>query len=166
MRATVSAVTFDLEEMARTSALRASDADRDSVAERLRAAAVEGRIDAEELEERLHVALRARTYGDLRRLVADLPAGRPQRSLGAAALWLAVRAAVLLVALAVIVTVLMMTALWWIVGTLLWLTLRGRRYGWARPRSKALPTSMSFLTIPNSRSHRAHFRRTSWRSWP
>jgi hypothetical protein len=148
MRATVSAVTFDLEEMARTSALRASDADRDSVAERLRAAAVEGRIDAEELEERLHVALRARTYGDLRRLVADLPAGRPQRSLG------------------VIVTVLMMTALWWIVGTLLWLTLRGRRYGWARPRSKALPTSMSFLTIPNSRSHRAHFRRTSWRSWP
>jgi hypothetical protein len=155
--------------MARTSALRASDVDRDNVAERLRAAAVEGRIDADELEERLHLALRARTYGDLRRLVADLPAGRsqrPQRSLGRMAFWVAVRVAVLLVAVAVIVTVLIVTALWWIAATLLWLTLRGRRYGWARPRSKALPTSISFLTIPNSRSHRAHFCRTSSRSWP
>jgi hypothetical protein len=152
--------------MARTSALRASDADRDSVAERLRAAAVEGRIDSDELEERLHLALRARTYGDLRRLVADLPAGRPPRSVSRTALVLAVRAAVLLVAVAVIVTVLIVTALWWIAAMLLWLTLRGRRYGWARPRSKALPTSISFLTIPNSRSHRAHFCRTSSRSSP
>jgi hypothetical protein len=152
--------------MARTSALRASDADRDSVAERLRQAAVDGRLEPDELEERLHLALRARTYGDLRRLVADLPAGRPQRSLGRTTLWLAVRVAVLLVAVAVLVTVLVATALWWIVAMLLWMTLRGRRYGWARPRSKALPTSISFLTIPNSRSHRAHFCRTSWRSWP
>jgi Flp pilus assembly protein TadB len=152
--------------MARTATIRASDADRDSVAERLRAAAVEGRIDADELEQRLHLALRARTYGDLRRLVADLPAGRPERSPGAAALSLAVRAAVLLVALAVIVTVLLVTALWWIAGTLLWLTLRGRRYGWARPRSKALPTSIGFLTMPNSRSQAAHFCSTSPRSCP
>jgi hypothetical protein len=152
--------------MARTSTLRASDADRDTVAERLRQAAVDGRLEPDELEERLHLALRARTYGDLRRLVADLPAGRPQRSLGRTTLWLAVRVAVLLVAVAVLVTVLVATALWWIVAMLLWMTLRGRRYGWARPRSKALPTSISFLTIPNSRSHRAHFCRTSWRSWP
>lgn len=152
--------------MARTSALRASDADRDSVAERLHQAAVEGRLEPDELEERLHLALRARTYGDLRRLIADLPAGRPPRSLGRTTLSLAVRAAVALVAVAVIVTVLALTALWWIVWALLWMTMRGRRYGWARPRSKALPTSISFLTIPNSRSHRAHFCRTSSRSSP
>ena len=51
--------------MARHAALRASDADRDAVAERLRVAAVEGRLDADELEQRVHVALRARTYGQL-----------------------------------------------------------------------------------------------------
>jgi hypothetical protein len=60
--------------MARTSSLRASDADREAVAERLREAAAEGRLEPDELEDRLHRALRARTYGDLGRLVADLPA--------------------------------------------------------------------------------------------
>ncbi|MEU6444353.1 DUF1707 domain-containing protein [Streptomyces sp. NPDC047046] len=53
---------------------RASDADRDAVAERLREAAAEGRIDFEELDERLGAALSARTYGQLRPLLADLPA--------------------------------------------------------------------------------------------
>src|SRR4051812_6129555 len=125
--------------MARTSSLRASDADRDTVAERLQRAAVEGRIEPEELEERLHLALRARTYGDLRRLVADLPAARPPRSLGRTTLSLAVRAAVALVAVALILTVFAITMMWWIVWALLWMTMRGRRYGWARPRSKVLP---------------------------
>jgi Domain of unknown function (DUF4190)/Domain of unknown function (DUF1707) len=53
-------------------ALRASDADRDAVAERLRVAAVDGRIDAEELEERLSEVYRARWVADLDRLVADV----------------------------------------------------------------------------------------------
>lgn len=152
--------------MARTSALRASDVDRDNVAERLRAAAVEGRIDADELEERLHLALRARTYGDLRRLIADLPAERPSRSLARTTFSLVLRAALVIVAITVILVVLAFTAMWWILWAILWMTLRGRRYGWARPRSKALPTSISFFTMPNSRSHRAHFCRTSSRSWP
>jgi hypothetical protein len=55
------------------SELRASDADRERVAERLRAAAGEGRLTAEELEERLERALTARTEGELVPLVADLP---------------------------------------------------------------------------------------------
>ena len=59
--------------MLRRSALRASDADRDFVAERLRNAAGEGRIRADELEHRLGVALSARTYGELDAVVADLP---------------------------------------------------------------------------------------------
>ena len=54
--------------------LRASDSDREDVAERLRAATAEGRLLAGELEERLEVALHARTYGELDALVVDLPA--------------------------------------------------------------------------------------------
>ncbi len=62
--------------MARRATLRASDQDRDQVAERLRQAAAEGRLLAEELEHRLARALRARTYGELDPLVADLPVQR------------------------------------------------------------------------------------------
>src|SRR5438067_9151936 len=65
--------------MTRYSSLRASDADRDRVAERLRNAAAEGRLLAEELEQRLASALRARTYGELDAVVADLPRNRPVR---------------------------------------------------------------------------------------
>src|SRR5579884_444773 len=59
--------------MARRAQLRASDADRDSVAERLREAAGEGRLRTEELEQRIERALSARTYGQLQQLVEDLP---------------------------------------------------------------------------------------------
>jgi Domain of unknown function (DUF1707)/2TM domain len=63
-------------------ALRASDADRELTAERLRTAAVEGRLTPEELEQRLEAALAGGTYGELELLVADLPAPaapRPDR---------------------------------------------------------------------------------------
>jgi hypothetical protein len=53
-------------------ALRASDADREAVAERLRVASVDGRIDAEELEQRLSAVYSARWVADLDRLVADV----------------------------------------------------------------------------------------------
>jgi hypothetical protein len=53
-------------------ALRASDADREAVAERLRVASVEGRIDAEELEQRLSEVYSARWVADLDRIVADV----------------------------------------------------------------------------------------------
>ena len=59
--------------MSRYDSMRASDADRDAVTERLREAAGEGRLEPDELEERIDRALRARTYGELARLVADLP---------------------------------------------------------------------------------------------
>ncbi len=62
--------------MARRGTLRASDLDREQVAERLRQAAAEGRLLAEELEHRLARALRARTYAELDPLVADLPGKR------------------------------------------------------------------------------------------
>lgn len=69
-------------------ALRASDADREHVAERLRKAAVEGRLDTEELEERLGTALSARTYGQLEPLLRDLPSRRRPRSHSSRALTL------------------------------------------------------------------------------
>jgi Domain of unknown function (DUF1707) len=60
--------------VARRYSLRASDSDRDEVVERLRAATAEGRLRVGELEQRLEDAFRARTYGELDALVADLPA--------------------------------------------------------------------------------------------
>lgn len=56
--------------------MRASDADREYVAERLRQAAAEGRLLAEELEQRLETTFAARTYGELNGVVADLPRER------------------------------------------------------------------------------------------
>src|SRR3982751_1057846 len=54
--------------------LRASDADRDRVVRRLRNAAIEGRLDASELEERVGGGYAARYRGELATLTADLPA--------------------------------------------------------------------------------------------
>ncbi|MBG7702099.1 DUF1707 and DUF2154 domain-containing protein [Streptomyces sp. MC1] len=54
--------------------LRASDADRDRVAEILRDALAEGRLDMGEFDERLEAAYKARTYGELAPLTRDLPA--------------------------------------------------------------------------------------------
>jgi hypothetical protein len=56
------------------SELRASHEDRDRVVEMLRVSAGDGRLTVEELDERLELAMTARTYGELARLVADLPA--------------------------------------------------------------------------------------------
>ena len=60
--------------------LRASHDDRDRVVEMLRVSAGDGRLTAEELDERLEQAMTARTYGELARLVADLPATGPVTS--------------------------------------------------------------------------------------
>jgi hypothetical protein len=56
------------------SELRASHEDRDRVVELLRVSAGDGRLTADELDERLELAMTARTYGELAELVADLPA--------------------------------------------------------------------------------------------
>jgi len=55
--------------------LRASHEDRDRVIEMLRVAAGDGRLTADELDERVEVAFSARTYGELAALTSDLPAG-------------------------------------------------------------------------------------------
>lgn len=65
--------------MRRDGRLRASDADREHVVERLHAAATEGRLSSDELDERVHRALTALTYGDLDAVLDDLPHPRPGR---------------------------------------------------------------------------------------
>jgi Domain of unknown function (DUF1707) len=55
---------------------RVSDQDREQVSEVLRVAAGDGRLSLEELDERLEACFAARTYGDLARVVADLPDGQ------------------------------------------------------------------------------------------
>ena len=53
--------------------IRASDADRDRVTARLRDHFAEGRLTPGELDERISAVLNAKTFGDLRRVMADLP---------------------------------------------------------------------------------------------
>ncbi|MFI0780586.1 DUF1707 domain-containing protein [Streptomyces sp. NPDC021212] len=56
------------------SQMRASDAERERIAEVLRDAVAEGRLDMAEFEERLEAAYTARTHAQLEPLVRDLPA--------------------------------------------------------------------------------------------
>jgi hypothetical protein len=132
--------------MSRYESLRASDADRDAVTDRLRRAAGEGRLEPDELEERVDAALRARTYRELGLLVADLPPDGdaawvrpPSRGpalarvavvgVGVAA---AVTAAVVVIAVVVllVLAVASLAAITWVACALFWLLLcRSRRRG-------------------------------------
>lgn len=54
--------------------MRASDADRAAVAQRLQHAVDEGRLDLSDYDERLRDTYASRTYGELAEITADLPA--------------------------------------------------------------------------------------------
>jgi hypothetical protein len=55
-----------------TADLRASDADREAAVERLRGAGIEGRLDSDELEERIESAYAARWCSELDALTLDV----------------------------------------------------------------------------------------------
>ena len=116
--------------MARQSSLRAADSDREAVTERLREAAAEGRLEPDELEDRVHTALRARTYGELECVVADLPATRtvPQTVLA-----VATRAAVALVMLTLLLVDVAVIVTRWLVWALM------RAHGFAAARVRPHP---------------------------
>lgn len=61
----------------RARGLRASDADRAATAELLRRHYADGRLDTQELEERIDRCYAAKMLGDLPELVADLPRDEP-----------------------------------------------------------------------------------------
>lgn len=65
-------------------AMRASDADRDTVVSDLGEHFQAGRLTAAELDERTGRALTARTWGELTELLADLSATRPAPQIPAA----------------------------------------------------------------------------------
>ncbi len=126
--------------MAGRAAMRASDAERETVAERLRKAAGEGRLLTEELEQRLEVAFSARTYGQLSALLRDLPGQGltvPARGRGlrvarsAAAITLALAGTIA----ALVAVIFLLTGVF--AGWLLWLAV-----GWwfiGRRRRRCLP---------------------------
>jgi hypothetical protein len=57
--------------------MRAGDADRKAVADQLKAALDEGRLDLSEYDERIQRAYGAKTFGDLNGLLDDLPGTVP-----------------------------------------------------------------------------------------
>ncbi|HTU86016.1 MAG TPA: DUF1707 domain-containing protein [Solirubrobacteraceae bacterium] len=62
-----------ISQMIRNPNLRASDADRDAMADRLRKHHTDGRLDQEEFQERLDKCFAAKTVGELAELTRDLP---------------------------------------------------------------------------------------------
>jgi Domain of unknown function (DUF1707) len=122
-------------------ALRASDADRDQVIDRLHRASTEGRIASDELEHRVSAALKARTYDDLEATVSDLPrpggrrAGREPARRSAGAWTLAtVRANPLLLlfaipVIAVTMAMLLAVTIVWAAMMVVVLAAGGRRHG-------------------------------------
>ncbi len=129
--------------MARRAIIRAADADREHVAERLRKAAAEGRLETAELEERLEAVFSARTYGELEALTRDLPRdGRPaprsRRSLPvpwpvAALAFLIVMPMVVAFAIAAVVLVASVFMLWGLVAAIAMCAF-GRRMRFIGPR--------------------------------
>ena len=120
--------------MARRAGIRASDEDREQVAERLRHAAAEGRLLASELEHRMAAALRARTYAELDPLTADLPRRELRRRPTAGQV--VTRAAVAAVAVMAVMAVVGMVLLFitglafvWFFLVMIWMFTRGRFAG-------------------------------------
>ena len=66
-------------QMIRDPNLRASDTEREATADRLRQHHTDGRIDAEEFQERLDRCFAAKTVGELSQLTRDLPADHAWR---------------------------------------------------------------------------------------
>lgn len=75
-------VPNEVAKQASTEVVRASDAERQAIADRLNAAVGEGRLTLEEFSDRVGAAYAARTQGELERLVTDLPAPSNRLSVG------------------------------------------------------------------------------------
>jgi len=98
--------------------LRTSQAERDHVVDALRSHAGEGRLDVEELEQRVERALAAWTRAELEPLLADLPALPGPRP----PMWARARPAVLAVApvlVALLILVLAPAGMAWVGWTVL-----------------------------------------------
>jgi hypothetical protein len=120
--------------------LRASDADRERAADRLRRAAAEGRLLTDELEERLEAAFSARTYGQLDAVLTDLPGRRltpPGRRRDVARVPPAVVAAIAVPVVIVSILVVLLVVTGVFAGWLLWLAAGWWFFG--RHRRRCVP---------------------------
>ena len=118
------------------SAMRASDAERTTTAELLRRHHAEGRLDTDELEERVERCYAAKTRGELDALTNDLPRPQDERMRSRARRSGPPRPFVGLVALSVLIAIAITTgahALWLMWPLAFFAFGRFRRgYGWAR----------------------------------
>jgi hypothetical protein len=115
----------------RDRSLRASDHDRDAVADVLREQHLAGRLATDEFQERLDRCYAAKTYGDLDELVADLPREVRTSHVPRRRRW----PAVALVPLLIAAIALSRGHLFWLVIPLFFfvgrpLLCRSRRFGW------------------------------------
>jgi hypothetical protein len=111
--------------------LRASDAERERVAQLLRDSAGEGRLDMDELDERLERVYAARTHGELQRVTRDLPAPPRSRELVSERRTRVPTTFVWISALLIAIWVLTGFGYFWPVWPMLWFafaTLRHRRH--------------------------------------
>lgn len=163
--------------MSRQGSIRASDADREQIVDRLHRAATEGRIASEELEHRVSVALKAKTYSDLEATVADLPGPRSRSQTGSerrrrsAGGWAVstVRANPLLLllvipVLAVTVAIVLTITVLWAVFALLTMMFGGRRQPGAPPWVHAARGGVGSLGGPHG-PWRAGAPRATSRRW-
>ena len=146
--------------VARRTTLRASDADREAVAERLRHACAEGRLLAEELEDRLGAVFSARTYGELDALVSDLPVGR---SIGGSPAHLrawALPALALAITLAVLMVIVVLAVVFFLTGIFaIWVVWLGVGW-WAYGRRRRMHAGRYPRSIPPTANWRDDARGT------
>jgi hypothetical protein len=113
--------------------VRVGDADRERVAVLLRDHAAAGRLESDELEERLGRVYAARYGSDLEATLVELPADRPATR--PAALRPRRTAPVLPLAIAALIALAAITAAWWLLW-LIWpivIVLGPRRRHWRAP---------------------------------
>lgn len=107
--------------------IRASDAERDAVVEILRRHTADGRLTMAEFEDRVAEAFAARTRGDLRPVLRELPAdppperARPPRVRSPRARSPRRAQGAVIAILAIVALVLMSQVAWWMVFPLFWL---------------------------------------------
>ena len=106
--------------------VRASDAERDSAAAALQEYFVQGRLTLDELQERLHLVLAARTHGELDDLFADMPEAPPPPAVPDTAEPMVFPARYAAVAVMIIVM-----AVWLVLAA--WFSQRGYGYGYGYP---------------------------------
>jgi len=106
--------------------LRAADSDREAVSDILREQHLAGRLDSDELQERIDRCYSAKTYADLDAVVADLPREQPQPTRRAGGPWLWPRFAFVPLLLIAIVALSH--------GHLLWLAIPLAFFLFVRPR--------------------------------